>query len=143
MYSTVTGDDPNGTQVTDTDPVKFVVVSGAPHIDIEKYINWNDADWAPGPTFKLGDSLEFQYYVENTGGVTLANIKVVDDHFGPISCPETTLAPGEWMLCDRIVIVADMVGATYMLSTVAAHDPNGTEVTDADPVYFTISDRRH
>jgi uncharacterized repeat protein (TIGR01451 family) len=143
MYSTVTGDDPNGTQVSDTDPVKFVVVDAAPHIDVESYVNWNDADWSPGPTFKLGDSLEFQYYVENTGGVTLANIEVVDDLFGPISCPETTLAPGESMWCDSIVIVADKVGAAYVLTTVTAHDPNGTEVTDTDPVYGTISDQQH
>ena len=59
MEATVTGDDPNGTEVDDTDPVNFIAwFRPDPAIDIEKFVNGFDADIPPGPTVTVGDTVD-------------------------------------------------------------------------------------
>ncbi len=142
MQATVTGNDPNGTPVTDTDPVNFIVVVPAnPAIDIEKAVNGYDADNPPGPIVYVGDDVTFTYVVTNTGNTVLNNIQVVDDHLGPIACPSTSLNPGETMNCDSVTKTTTMTGPMGMESTVTGYDPNGTPVTDTDPVNFYVKKR--
>jgi hypothetical protein len=137
--ATVTGDDPNGTEVTDTDPVHFTAkVPMNPSIDIEKYVNWDDADTPPGPWFFLWDPPWFDYHVENDGDTVLTDIAVVDSILGPISCPLTTLLPGQSIWCDRQHRTAEHLGPMHMASTVTGVDPDGNTVSDSDPAYFYV-----
>src|SRR6185437_11027461 len=47
----------------------------------------------------LGDVITWSFLVENTGNVTLDSIQVNDPTAGVVSCPLTTLAPGQTTTC--------------------------------------------
>ncbi|AKB26166.1 type I secretion target repeat protein [Methanosarcina sp. MTP4] len=51
----------------------------APEIDIEKSTNGEDADAPPGPTITAGETVTWEYVVNNTGNVPLINVTVTDD----------------------------------------------------------------
>ncbi|CAB0728013.1 hypothetical protein FRC0086_01466 [Corynebacterium diphtheriae] len=59
-----------------TDPSCFVPT---PAIDIEKYINGEDADEAPGASVKPGEDMAIRFDVTNTGNVPLYSVNVTDD----------------------------------------------------------------
>lgn len=123
-------------EVMDMDPVYFIVPPppADPNIDIEKYVEGQDADNPPGPTFESGLDIEFTYVVTNTGDVPLEEIAVVDSVVGPISCPQTTLGVGQSMECEPTVMAAEF-GDNFMESCVSGSNA-GREVDDCDPVYF-------
>ncbi len=130
---------PVAQQVTDTDPVNFIVVVPAnPAIDIEKYVNGDDADNPPGPTVNVGDTVTFTYVVTNTGNTTLNNIAVIDSTLGPVICPLATLQPGETMNCGPETEVVVTPGPMFMQATVTGTSPSGTPATDTDPVNFIV-----
>jgi len=60
---------------------------------------WYDADEAPGPYIPVDDTVYWRYIVQNTGNVTMTNITVTDDRGVSVSCPQTSLDPGESMTC--------------------------------------------
>lgn len=66
-------------------------------IDIEKSTNGHDADIDPVP-LTVGDTVEWNYAVTNTGSVDLVAIEVTDDMIGPI-CVIDRLAPGATRTC--------------------------------------------
>lgn len=79
---TVTGSYKDQT-VSDEDPAHyFGFAQPAPDIDIEKYINDEDADVPDGPNVGVGSTVTFKYIVTNTGNVTLNSISVTDDQPG-------------------------------------------------------------
>lgn len=47
----------------------------------------------------VGDVLQYQYLVENTGNITISNIVVADDRIASVSCPLTILQPDETTVC--------------------------------------------
>ncbi|HPM64554.1 MAG TPA: hypothetical protein PLM88_08540, partial [Bacillota bacterium] len=55
-----------------------------PSIEIEKYVNGEEADDAPGPSVLVGDDVVFEFLVTNTGDCTLTNVSVDDDILGHI-----------------------------------------------------------
>src|SRR3954447_16303824 len=74
-------------------------VAPAPAIDIQKATNGSDADAAPGPSIPIGDPITWTYRVANTGNDTLSGLVVTDDRGVVVTCPRTSLAPGEEMVC--------------------------------------------
>jgi hypothetical protein len=58
-------------------------VGSAPAIDIEKFVNGDDADSPTGPVLIVGSTATFTYVVTNTGNVPLSNVVVVDDNGTP------------------------------------------------------------
>lgn len=70
-----------------------------PHLRIEKRTNGQHVAAAPGPSIPVGASVTWTYVVENDGGVALSNVKVTDDRGVLVSCPKSSLAPGETMTC--------------------------------------------
>src|SRR5262249_24803941 len=70
-------------------------VPGDAGISIVKRINGIYAPNPPGAFIPAGTPIEFTYVVTNTGSTPLVDLSVVDDQLGPISCPATTLAPGQ------------------------------------------------
>src|SRR4030095_11820889 len=96
---TVTGKAPNGQEVADEDPSHYFGGQNAA-LDIEKLVNGQDADNAPGIEVEPGSEVNWSYIVTNSGEVALTNIKVTDDDKTlPVPCPKGSLRPGESMTC--------------------------------------------
>ncbi len=100
-----------------------------PAISITKKTNDQDVSSSPGPELVVGDSVTWQYIVQNTGNVDLTNVSVVDDQVGTIACPKTSLDAGELMTCTASGTVAS--GHYQNTATVTAHHPGGT-ISDSD-----------
>ncbi len=69
-------------------------------IDLEKYVNGEDADDPTGPEVLVGSEVTFSYMVTNNGLVPLHGMIVADDKLGTI-CKFATLAPGETQTCEK------------------------------------------
>jgi hypothetical protein len=130
-----------GTEVSDSDPANYTATPRFipnPLIDIEKYINGEDADQAPGVQLIEGDALTFEFVVTNTGNVALTDVNVVDDVLGAI-CGFGSLGVGESGTCSRAGLLA-AVGEHTNIGTVTA-DYNGNELSDSDPAVYTAEPR--
>jgi uncharacterized repeat protein (TIGR01451 family) len=94
---TASGQPPEGPAVTASDPSHYIgLVAG---IDLEKRTNGQDADTAPGPDILVGSTVQWTYVVTNIGDTALTSLQVTDDKGVAVSCPKTTLQPGESMTC--------------------------------------------
>ncbi len=87
----VTGVDPNQTEVSATDTVTTPITQ-TPGIALDKIAT------AKAPV-AVGDTIDYTFVVTNTGNITLVDIEVSDPMLGTVTCPATTLAPGESMTC--------------------------------------------
>jgi hypothetical protein len=110
-----------------------------PAIDIEKATNGHDADFAPGPTLYVGDPVEWTYVVTNTGPVALENVSVSDDQGVAVSCPATSLQPGQSMTCTGSGTA--VAGQYQNVGTASGTDPGseycpGSTVSDDDPSHY-------
>jgi len=143
--ATAAGHPPCGPAVDDTDPAHYHVNGTPPpppppppvenpKIDIEKHTNGQDADAAPGPEVTVGASVLWEYFVTNTGDVTLSNVQVSDDQGVVVSCPQTTLAAGASMRCTGNGTAT--AGQYRNLGTVTGKSPKNVTVTDADPSHY-------
>jgi len=104
-----------------------------PSVDIQKHTNGQDADRAPGPTLAPGDPVSWDYIVRNTGTIDLTNIEVTDDQGVVVTCPGTTLAPGESMTCTGSGVAIE--GQYANVGTVTAESAAGP-VTDSDRSHY-------
>ncbi|MEU8329145.1 hypothetical protein [Micromonospora sp. NPDC048839] len=96
----------------------------------------------------VGQQVPYRYLVANTGGVTLTNIAITDvqappssnANLGPITCPLTTLTPGQTTTCTATYTVTqadlDNNGVTDT-ATARGTPPSGTPVT-SPPSTLTI-----
>ena len=64
-----------------SDPSSYFGID--PSIDIQKLVNGQDADAAPGPTILFGSPVVWTYVVRNTGNAPLAGVAVTDDNGTP------------------------------------------------------------
>jgi uncharacterized repeat protein (TIGR01451 family) len=130
--ATVTGR--SGTApVGDSDPANHTGLTGG--IDIEKFVNGDDADTAPGVSVPTGTEVTFTFTVTNTGPTALTGVTVSDDKLGPITCPKTTLAPAEAMNCTP---VSGRAVSGTVTNTATVTGRSGTQpVTDTDPANHT------
>ncbi|MGH9118661.1 MAG: DUF7507 domain-containing protein [Acidimicrobiales bacterium] len=110
-------------------------VPPAPSIDLEKDTNGVDADDpAEAPFIPVGEPITWTYLVTNTGNVTLSDIAVVDDQGVAVTCPETTLAPGEDVVCTATGTAA--AGPYANIGTVTGTPSTGGQVSDSDPSHY-------
>ncbi len=110
-----------------TTPIDFVPVLG-----LDKTGTLNDLN-ANGRA-DAGDTVDYAFTVTNpqSNGVDLSTVAVVDDKVGPVSCPVTTLAPGESTTCTAIYTLtqADVdAGAVDNTATATATPPSGPAIT--------------
>jgi hypothetical protein len=113
-------------------------------IDIEKFTNGQDADFAPGviiPVPNVAPPVTWTYTVTNTGNLPLTNVVVTDDQEGAV-CTIPSLAVGATQTCT--LTGTTMRGAYTNMATVTGQpvDPNtnvpvGPPVTDMDPSNYT------
>lgn len=108
-----------------------------PDIRLEKYVNHLDADKAPGAEVKIGDDLQFDYHIRNTGAVPLQNIMVTDSEGFTVTCPRTSLEPGEHMVCSARATALPC--SHKNIGTVVAQTGSGHEVKDRDPAWYTAA----
>ncbi|MFK8031358.1 MAG: SdrD B-like domain-containing protein, partial [Gammaproteobacteria bacterium] len=97
--------------------------------------NGSDADSpAVAPQIAVGSSVTWSYEVENTGNVALTNIVIVDDQIGAITCPQTTVEPGESLNCTASSVAES--GAYANTGTLTAETPDGQPVMAMDPSHY-------
>ena len=124
--------DSSGGSVNDSDPSHYFGVAAA--IDIEKATNGQDADTPTGPQVAVGSAITWTYVVTNAGNVALTAVAVSDDQLGAITCPKSTLAVGESMICTANGTATS--GQYANLGSVTGTPPVGPPVTDSDPSHY-------
>ena len=128
----VIGTPPIGSDVSDTDPSHYF--GSDPSITIEKSTNGVDADTPTGPLVPVGDAVNWEYVVNNSGNVELTNIVATDDRGVLVSCPKTTLSVGESMTCTASGVATE--GQYANNGTATGTPPVGSDVSDTDPSHY-------
>ena len=121
-----------GARVTDTDWSHYFGVGTSARLDIEKLVNGQDADAAPGPNLLVGSAVTWTYVVTNTGDVALANIAVTDDRLGTIGTIPSLTAGQSATLSRSGVAVAGQ----YRNEGCAAATVSGQNLRDCDLAYY-------
>ena len=132
--ATVTGDDPLGNDITDTDPSSIDVIH--PSIDIRK-----NAEGADTQNIFYGDDVTFTIRVTNTGDVPLLNV-VVTDTLAPV-CDSVSPGLGTILPGDFVEYTCTVLNITSGFTNVAVAtgvDPLGNDVTDSDPSDVTVAE---
>lgn len=129
------------TNAAATVTVTYVFISSG--IDIEKSTNGEDADTPTGPTITVGDPVNWEYVVTNTGEATLTGVTVSDNIEGvAVTCPDgaDTLASGASVACTATGVAA--LGQYANIGSVVGQPvdgggvPAGSPVTDDDPSHY-------
>ena len=123
-----------GIPVYDEDPSHYYVYEPKPEIHIEKHTNGDDADNPKGPKLIMGATVTWEYFVTNTGNVTLTNIIVTDDKEGDITLGTTTLAPSASTYGTAAGTVTEY--GQYENEATVTGDYNGGTVNDTDPSHY-------
>jgi uncharacterized repeat protein (TIGR01451 family) len=88
------------------------------------------------PTVKPGDPVKYTFTVRNTGDVRLTAISVTDPLVDNITCPETTLDPGQSTICtgdDYLLTVEDIIaGKVDNTAEAFGQPPKLSTVNDED-----------
>jgi hypothetical protein len=131
--ATASGTAPDGATVADEDPAWYF---GQHHaaLSLEKQIEEQDADTAPGPDLRTGSTAHWKFVVTNTGDVPLTGVAVTDDRLGTVSCPATALAPGASMTCTAASTA--LPGQYYNVGSAAGTPPCGPTVSASDPAQY-------
>jgi hypothetical protein len=123
--ATVTGHARKGPPVTDT-ATAVVTAIQRPGIALAKSAY-------PATYSRAGKKITYTYRVTNTGNVTLHGITLGDNKIhGPIACPMSALAPGQWMTCHaaHTTTRADVrAGHIRNVAQAVGWPPRGAKVT--------------
>ncbi len=135
--ASVSGNPPAGIPPVSTPSTATVDSVAVPGLAFVKRAVTTDFDMA-------GDILSYEFDVENTGMITLSNIVVTDDLIASVTCPRTTLAPAETMVCTATYTVtqADVDAGEVINNASAAADlPNGDPVTPVPSTATVAADQ--
>ncbi|HEX5717842.1 MAG TPA: hypothetical protein VF179_16915 [Thermoanaerobaculia bacterium] len=130
---TATGKSPAGQTVSASDPSHYYGKT-YPAIEVEAKINGDHADTPKGPEFTAGSTVPFTYWVKNTGDTTLTGIVVTDSKGVAVTCPKSSLNPGESMFCSGSGIAQS--GQYSAIATATGNGACGQKVSDDDPVHY-------
>jgi uncharacterized repeat protein (TIGR01451 family) len=128
----VEGTDPRGEVVHDSDVSYYFGVT--PGIHLEKSVNGDDADVAPGPYVPVGGPVDWLFEVTNTGNAPLTGVTLTDDVLGLVTCPQATLASLQTMECTASGTAVR--GQHSNTAGVVGTDPLGAQVSDDDPGHY-------
>jgi uncharacterized repeat protein (TIGR01451 family) len=129
-----TGNPPTGPAVSSSLSTAKVTVTQSPALSLTKSAS-------PTGVSKAGQNVTYSFLVTNTGNVTIRKVSVVEGNFSgsgklsAVSCPSTTLAPGDDVTCSATYAVtqADVDAGTITNTAAAAGNvPDGSAVTSAD-----------
>jgi uncharacterized repeat protein (TIGR01451 family) len=88
-----------------------------------------------------GETIDYEYLVENTGNTQIDNLIINDDLIASVSCPTTSLAPTETVICTASYTVtpADVQAGAVTNNAAASGLPfNGTLTPPTDTVTVTL-----
>jgi uncharacterized repeat protein (TIGR01451 family) len=134
----------DGQTVTDTDPSHYmgqIAPPGMAAIRLEKSTNGQDADLPTGPVLNVGQNIVWTFAVTNVGDVPLVDVVLTDDVLGAVTCPKTTLAPGECIICTVTGLAEEGQHRNEGTATAGADrdgdgEPDGEQVSDDDPSHY-------
>lgn len=136
---TVTGTDPLGGTVSDTDSctINTGIAAG---IEIEKTASITGSCPGTNPlSVSIGDTVTYCFNVTNTGDVNLTNIIVTDDKYGPVAVLNTTLGPGETTSGTTTYVVTESdIPQVINNVTITGIDPRGDTVSDTESCTINI-----
>ena len=130
----VSGVDPNGNTVGDTDN-SSVPLGQEPHVTLVKDATLDMTQAGPPDRADAGDVVNYTLTATNDGNVTLTTV-VENDPTLALDCTPSqpaTLAPGDVLVCTgtRVLTQADIdSGQADNLADVSGVDPNGKTVSD-------------
>jgi hypothetical protein len=122
-------------EVSDSDPSHYL---GTPRfipnplIDIEKYVNTEDADEPAGPEVLVGGNVMFDFVVTNVGNVALSDVAVTDDFFGAI-CSVGALGVGDSFTCSLTITAVE---GQHVNTATATGWYNGQSTEDSDMGHY-------
>ena len=133
--ATVAGTPPGGAdpaEATDTVTVPATQTSGISVVKSADVTEVNAED----------DPINYSFLVTNEGNVTLTNIAVTDVAVGSVTCPLTSLAPGEFTTCaaDNPYLATQLQiddAQVVNVASVAGDPPVGDPVADEDTLIIT------
>jgi LPXTG-site transpeptidase (sortase) family protein len=144
--ASVSGEDPSGTSVSDTDDDSQTLIA-SPSIELEKSGVVNRAVVAPDDRIDAGDTITYKFSVTNTGNVTLTNIQVADVLSGvtvngnPIASLDPGVTDSTTVTGTYTLTQADIdLGSRSNTASVTGTDPSETVVTDNDTCITTLED---
>lgn len=124
------------TDVVDTDPTHHNAIGAS--IDIEKLVNGDDADTAPGINIDNGTTATWTFVVTNTGNAPLTSVTVSDDDASvAVDCGDGTnvialLAPGASQNCTGS---AEVVAGAYVNIGSVSGQPSFPTNATSDPAF--------
>jgi len=137
--ATAGGQPPTGDPVT-SDPSKVSIpAQQKPAVTLTKSADKTE--------LVVGETITYSFAVKNTGNVTLKDVKVNEGSFtgsgklSAISCPQTSLAPGDSVTCTATyqVTQADVDrGSVENSATAAGTPPNGADPVTSEPSQATV-----
>jgi len=125
--ATASATPPTGAAVTGTDSTDTPITS-APVLTLDKQAGTPSGD-------TVGSTMVYQFAISNSGNVTLTAVSVADSRVGTVSCPDTTLDPGDTMFCSATYTLtqADVdSGQVVNTATASATPPTGAVLTATD-----------
>ncbi|MDR0783311.1 MAG: DUF11 domain-containing protein, partial [Propionibacteriaceae bacterium] len=90
----------------------------------------------------VGHLVNYSFQVENTGNLTLTNLVIADPKVSGVTCPTTTLEPGETTTCTGTYAItqADLnAGQISNTATATARDPNNGPISDTDTALLSLT----
>ena len=125
--ATASGTSPTGTTVTASDSTSTPIPSEA-SVVMDKQAGTPSANYA-------GGTVDYTFVISNDGNVTLSLLTVTDIRTGAVTCPTTTLLPGETTTCTatHTLTQADVdSGHVANSAIVTATTPSGSSVSGGD-----------
>jgi len=131
--------DGTGAHASDADPVAYTGITdtSGPALQVQSYVDGQDADTPPGATVISGDTASFRYEVANTGSRELWGLWLYDREHGSIDCPITNLEPGESVTCTTTAAPADGLHDSSIVAE--AWDAAGDKVDDTDRHHYFVA----
>ena len=122
----VTGHDPYGIFVNDSDSYSVILNYNA-SLNVTKTVNMSTA--------RVGESIRYQYVVENTGNTMLYNLSLIDDKLGQVPLNTSVLMPGETISSGlSYLVICEDASDHYLINTV-----NASAVTSLDEMIYDQS----
>jgi len=131
--ATVAGHPAGGETVTARDDSFYFGQHNAA-ITIDKRTNGEDSPQPPGQSINVGSTVQWTFAVTNTGDVSLTEVLVTDDRASAVTCPKSSLAPGESMTCSASGTA--LAGQQRNVASVTGKPPCGNLVTATDASHY-------
>ena len=116
------------------------ISSVSTEIAIEKTVSLTGTCPGSDPlTVHTGDNVTYCYTVTNKGDLTLTNVTVTDDLYGPIAIGTTTLAPGASTSGTLMHVVTESdIPSVTNIATANGTNPYGVTVSDTDACTINV-----